>query len=182
MNLKTTYKALIWAGLLLFVAGTVGDVNAIPYLRHGATLGPVLFAAGTVIWIPLRIKKPILHPYNSNKYKSTLDAQFAFMFDNFVLEFWAFCCAFGMLIAVGGGIAMKSSSGFQVAVAKIQEDEQLLKQIGEFRETGSSVTGSTSSTEANLTFSAYGSKEGTRVQIKLTKESRGWVVNFLKYD
>lgn len=182
MNLKTIYKTLIWTGLLLFIAGTVGDVNAIPYLRRGATFGPVLFAIGTVIWIPLRIKRPILHPFNSNEYKSTFDALFAFMFNNFVLEFWAFCCAFGMLIVIGGGTAMKSSTGFQVAVAKIQEDERLTKQIGEFRRTGTLVAGSTSSTQANLDFSAYGTNGGTRVNIELTKKSGDWVVNSLKFE
>ncbi|MFC2186709.1 hypothetical protein ACFCT7_05255 [Fulvivirgaceae bacterium LMO-SS25] len=103
------------------------------------------------------------------------------MFNNFVLEFWAFCCAFGMLIVVGGGIAMKNSTGFQVAVVKIQEDERLKRQIGEFRGTGSLVTGSTSETQAHLDFSAYGTNGGTRVNIQLTKESGNWTVNSIKF-
>lgn len=182
MNLKTIYKTLIWTGLLLFIAGTVGDANAILYIRHGVTFGPILFAIGTLIWIPLRIKKPILHPFNTNEYKSTVDALFAFMFNNFVLEFWAFCCAFGMLIAIGGGAAMKSSAGFQAAVIKIQEDEQLTHQIGEFRGTGTLVVGSTSSNQAKLKFCAYGTQGATQVNIELEKVSGIWEVNLLKFE
>ena len=181
MNLKTAYKTLIWTGLLLFIAGTVGDANAIQYLSHGTIYGPVLFGIGTVVWIPLRIKKPILHPFNRTEYRSTFDALFAFMFNNFLLEFWAFCCAFGMLIVIGGGTAMKRSVGFRVAVAKIQGDERLTKQIGEFRGTGTLVAGSTSSSQANLNFSAYGTNGGTRVNIELKKELGDWKVNSLEF-
>ena len=181
MNLRTTYKTLIWIGLVLFIAGTVGDANAIPYLRHGAIFGPVLFGIGTIIWIPLRIKKPILHSFNSNEYRSTFDAIFAFMFNNFVLEFWAFCFAFGMFIMISSGTAMKNSVGFRIAVTKIQEDERLLNQIGEFQGTGIFIGGSTSPTKANLDFSAYGTNGGTRVNIEIAKESGDWKVNSLKF-
>lgn len=182
MNLKTTYKTLIWIGILLFIAGVIGDGNSIPYLRHGAIIGPILFAVGTVIWIPLRIRKPILHPFSSNEYKSSGDALFAFVLNNFVQEFWAFCCAFGMLLVIGGGAAMKSSSGFQAAVVKIQEDQQLTNRIGEFKGTGTLVAGSTSSTEISLDFSAYGTNGGTRVGIDLEIEGGNWKITKLKYD
>lgn len=182
MNIRRTYKTLLWTGLLLFIAGVIGDANAIPYLRYGVTFGSILFMIGTVIWVSLRIKKPILHPYNSNDYKSTFDAFFAFMFNNFILEFWAFCCAFGMLIVIGGGTAMKSTNGFRVAIDKIRTDKQLINQIGDFKEAGILVAGSSGPTEAKLSFSAYGTKGGTKVNISVAKESGEWRVNSLKFE
>ena len=89
---KTTYKTLIWIGIILFTAGVIADGNSIPYLRHGAILGPILFVVGIVIWIPHRLKKPILHPLSLKEYKSSVDAIFAFVLNNFMLEFWTFCC------------------------------------------------------------------------------------------
>ncbi|MFT7036295.1 MAG: hypothetical protein ACJA2S_004824 [Cyclobacteriaceae bacterium] len=182
MNLKTTYKTLIWIGIILFIAGVVGDGNSIVYLRQGAVLGPILFVIGTIIWIPIRIKKPILHAFNSDQYKSSADALFAFIINNFTQEFWAFCIAFGMLLVIGGGYSMKSSPGFQAAIDKIQYDEELIKRIGEFRETGSLVGGSTSPTEVKIDFSAYGTREGARVNIELKKEDGEWKIIDLKYD
>jgi hypothetical protein len=181
MILKGIYKKIIWTELFLFIAGAIGDANAIPYLRHGATLGPILFLLGIIIWIPLRLKNPIPHPFRPKEYKSSLDAVLAFMFNNFVLEFWAFCFGFGMLIILGGGSLMKSSIGFQTAITKIQQDEELKKRIGEYRNIGNLISGSTSSREADLVFSAYGTNGGARVRISITKESNEWQVNFIEY-
>lgn len=182
MDSKITYKTMVWAGLLIFIAGTVGDAKAIEYMRYGAIVGPILFGIGTIIWIPLRIKNPILQPMNSHEYKSTADAFLAFIFNNFMLEFWAFCCAFGMLMVIGGGAAMKSSGGFNAAVTTILADDELANRIGEFQGTGILVSGSTRSTKAHLNFSAYGTTGGTRVSISLVKESGQWLTTALTYE
>ncbi|WOK07763.1 hypothetical protein RT717_03880 [Imperialibacter roseus] len=182
IDLKTIYQTLIWAGILIFITGVICDAKAIEYLRYGAIVGPILFGIGTIIWIPLRIKNPILHPMNFHEYKSTADAFLAFIFNNFMLEFWAFCCAFGMLMVTGGGAAMKSSGGFNAAVTTIMADDELTNRIGEFQGTGILVSGSTSSTKAHLIFSAYGTTGGTRVSISLAKESGQWLTTSLTYD
>ncbi|MGF1635779.1 MAG: hypothetical protein ACFCUU_01815 [Cyclobacteriaceae bacterium] len=182
MNFKTIYKLLTWTGLILFIIGVIGDLNAISSLRHVSIVGLVFFIIGIFIWIPYRIKKPILQPLNSHEYKSNSDALFAFIFNNFILEFWGFCFAIGMLIVIAGGASMKNSVGFKVAIAKIQEDERLINRIGQFHGTGILVAGSTGSIMANLEFSAYGTNGGTRVYIKLEKESGEWKVNSFKFN
>ena len=182
MNFRSIYKTLNWTGILLFIAGVIGDANAIPYLRNGATIGPILFIIGTLIWIPLRIKKPILHPYNSEEYNSVADTLFAFVLNNFVLEFWAFCCAFGMLLVLGGGASMKNTSGFEKAIEIVSIDREIANKIGVYKGTGALVAGTVSSTIADLDFSAYGTKGGTRINIKLSKETGEWILESLKFD
>ena len=182
MDNKVIYKILIWTGLLIFIVGIIGDANAIPYLRQGAIIGPVLFFLGTIIWIPQRVKNPILHPFNSNKYRTGFDASFAVIFDNFLLEFWTFCCAFGMLIILGGGAAMKSSDGFEAAILLLQEDEKVKNQIGELNGPGVLVGGSTSRTMAKLGFSVYGSKGSARIDIEVIKSSGEWDLVSLEID
>ncbi len=163
------------------MAGMVGDANAIPYLRHGAKVGPVLFVIGAIIWITVRIRQPILHPFDSRKYRSQGDAFMAFIFNNFLLEFWAFCLGFAMLIVVGGGSLMKTSPGFKAAIIEIQENDAIMERIGKYGGTGALVSGSTSTYNADLDFSVYGAKGGVRVNISLSKELGYWEVKSLQF-
>ncbi len=181
MNSRTLYKSLIWIGLISFIAGFVCEVNAIPYFRHLLIIGMIQFGIGTIIWIPIRLKKPILYPFEKRKYKSTGDALFAYLLNNFVLEFWGFCVAFGMIIVILGG-SFRQSKQLKFVIAKLEESKQLTEKIGVIQDTGIIVESSIGPGNMKFEFSAYGTKGAARVSVELNDQSGEWEIKNLKYD
>lgn len=174
MNLKRTYQFLIWSGLIVFIAGIIGDGRAISALSYGAYLGPFLYGVGVIIWVVIRIKKPILHPFSSYENEPTVNTIFLFFMDNFMREFWGFCVAIMMIMLVAGSEMIKQARGYEAAIEELKINPELKSIIGEFNRIGPILGGSTSSQMINLGFSVYGTKGASPIRIKMTKESDKW--------
>ncbi|WP_436516659.1 hypothetical protein [Ekhidna sp. To15] len=181
MSSRTLYKFLIWTGLISFIAGFICEVNAVLYLRHLLIIGIVLFGIGIIVWLPLRLKKPILHPLNVDKYKSSGDALLAYVFNNYLLEFWGFCVAVAMMIVIIGG-SFRTNSRLQIAINKLQESKELEDKIGIIQDTGIIVSSSNSADFMKFELSVYGSKDGARVDVELDNQSGSWEIKELKID
>jgi len=179
--LKQQYQALIFVGILIFIAGSIGDANAIPFLRHGMVIGPLSFVVGVLIWIPLRIKNPIKYPYSPKDFVSHYDAFWSFMFNNFILEFWAFVCAFTIVILLSTSIFMKHTDAYKKGIEVFKDNTALINKIGKYRGTGLLIGGTITNYCANLDFSVYGSSGGSRVQLKMNNDNGDWVLESFEF-
>ncbi|MEQ9305676.1 MAG: hypothetical protein RJQ14_17315 [Marinoscillum sp.] len=175
------YKILLWIGLLIFIIGMIAEINAIDYLYHGLVVGPVFYTVGILWWIPKRLKKPILHPYDPDEYKSTSDAGLAFLMNNFLLEFWAGCCYLVMVMFLAGGLLMKQTEGYQVSEDILETDETVRSEFGKLRGMGHLISGSSSSQNAELLITIFGSEKNGSVKIDIVKQPDRWELEELKF-
>lgn len=182
MNPKRTYKYLIWLGIIIFIIGVIADGRAMPNLRYGAYIGPILFIAGVFIWIPLRLRNPILHSFSSYENQSFVDTAFGFFMDNFMREFWGFCIAFFMFMLLAGGYGIKQSIGYEAAIYEIKSNVEVKTKIGNFQSIGPILGGSTSTEMLKLGFSIYGSKGSSPIRIELKNENGEWKLISLELD
>ncbi|MBW3546140.1 MAG: cytochrome c oxidase assembly factor 1 family protein, partial [Bacteroidetes bacterium] len=141
-----------------------------------------LFMIGNITWITLRIKKPILEPYDSNKYASSVDAGLAFIFNNFLLEFWGFCIFLWMIAFIFMSVVFKESQGFEAATDFIEHNEEVLNRFGTINSYGTLITGSVSPTYASLGFSVYGSKNSGHITVEVDKNSGEWRLTQLEIE
>jgi len=159
---------------LIFVIGLVGEFNEVDYLYHGLIIAPVVYTLGILIWLPKRIKLPILHPYSPDDYKSSADAAIAFIFNNFMLEFWAFWCYLLIVGSIAGKILLSQSDGFKKAEILLKEDVKFRNEYGEINGIGHLMTGSVSNQKANFYFTVFGSEKNGDVQIEVEKLHDEW--------
>jgi hypothetical protein len=176
------YKIVIWSALLIFTIGIVGEIKAINYLYHGLIVAPLVFTIGIFMWIPKRIKSPILHPYSPKEYKSVADAVIAYLFNNFLLEFWA---GWSYLLVIGvlaGKLLFSQSEGFKSAKILMNQDETVKSEFGEITGIGHLISGSVSDQKASFFLTVFGSLKNGDIQIEVEKSQSEWELKKMKLN
>lgn len=180
MNTKFFYKLLIWISLVVFLFAFLGEIFALAPLKALVWTSLIFYLWGVGVWLRIRLKNPIISPYERAEYQTTIDSTLAFIFDNFLVEFWTFCLGGMILLTLGGEKFMKSKDAYQVALENLKNDPELKSQIGTFEETGFLVGGEIRTNYAELSLSLYGTTKGVRAYITMKKDSLVWEIEKIK--
>jgi len=170
-HLRTRYQTLFWFGLFTFLVGILADLNGVRYLNLLVLIGPATFFGGMALWLFLRIQRPIVSPYDRMKYATHFDAIMAFLFGNFLMEFFGFCVAISMIWVIDNGIRIKNDTTFREGIELMKYNPELRELIGDFKETGIMATVEKSGANTIYEFSAYGSNGGIQVSMRLATEN-----------
>jgi hypothetical protein len=170
-RLRTRYQILFWVGTFTFLAGILADLNGVRYLNLFVLIGPAAFFGGMALWLFLRIQRPIVSPYNRKKYATQFDAVLAFIFGNFLMEFFGFCVAISMIWVVDNGIRIRNETNFKAGIEILKNNTELKALIGDFMETGIMAWKEKSGHYTIYDFTAYGNKGGTQVSMRLTNDN-----------
>lgn len=174
-----SYKLLIWTSLVAFLFAFIGELLALAPLKPLVWSSLGIYLCGVGFWIRLRIKKPIISPYERSSYQTSYDSILAFLFDNFLLEFWTFCLGGMMLLTLGLGENFKSQDPYLAALENLKNNPDLIQEIGTFNQTGFLVGGEIQPNFAELSLSLYGTKKGVRAYITMKKDSTTWEIDKL---
>ncbi len=169
-RLRTRYQVLFWLGFFTFLVGILADLNGVRYLNLFVLIGPAAFFGGMALWLFLRIQRPIVSPYDRKKYATQFDAILAFIFGNFLMEFFGFCVAVSMIWVIDNGIRIKNDKTFMDGIELLKNNPELYALIGDYKETGIMASVEKSGPFTIYDFSAYGTKGGTQVSIRLATE------------
>lgn len=174
------HKELILTGSLLWIVGFFLAVTTIyPFAFIGVYLGPLLLLFGLVGWgiNYKRTKNQFPNPIRSfnrirNKHKGVLKYHFAgfeFLF-TYMLHVWAFCILFWIGLTFLGTTIFKSSNAYITTINYVENDSELINQIGQIKYYGFLVSGSVSSNgDANISFAIIGQKATIYVKAILEK-------------
>jgi len=174
-----SYKLLIWISLVVFLFSFIGEILALAPLKPLVWTSLGLYLLGVGFWTRIRFKKPIISPYERSNYQTSYDSILAFLFDNFLLEFWTFCLGAMMLLTLGLGENFKSKDPYQAAIENLKNNPDLIREIGTLNQTGFLVGGEIQTNSARLSLSIYGTKKGVRAYIIMKKDSTVWQVEKL---
>jgi hypothetical protein len=164
------HKILILVGCLLWIAGFfMAAATIYPFALIGIYLGPPILTLGIIGWIInyKRTKNQFPNPIRSfnrilSKRKGILKYHFAgfeFMF-SYLLHFWTFCIVFWIGLALLGTTVFKNSNAFAATKEYVENDNELIKRIGQIKYYGFLLGGSVSSAgDADISFSIIGQKE-----------------------